>query len=68
VQWKESLPPPVDIESPLDLPNLCFLGSNVESGSATAAVIHTGERTYFGSLAASIVGQCQLTSFDKGIN
>jgi Mg2+-importing ATPase len=44
------------------------LGSNVESGSATAVVIHTGGRTYFGSLAASIVGQRQLTSFDKGIN
>ena len=40
----------------------------MESGSATAVVIHTGERTYFGSLAASIVGQRQLTSFDKGIN
>ena len=59
---------PTDIVNPLDLPNLCFLGSNVESGSATAVVIHTGDRTYFGSLAASIVGQRQLTSFDKGIN
>ena len=57
-----------DSENPLDLPNLCFLGSNVESGSASAVVIHTGERTYFGALAASIVGQRQLTSFDKGIN
>jgi Mg2+-importing ATPase len=61
-------PAPPDVENPLDLPNLCFLGSNVESGSATAVVIHTGDRTYFGSLAASIVGQRQLTSFDKGIN
>ena len=59
---------PADIENPLDLPNLCFLGSNVESGAATAVVIHTGDRTYFGSLAASIIGQRQLTSFDKGIN
>ena len=57
-----------DSENPLDLPNLCFLGSNVESGSASAVVIHTGERTYFGALAASIVGQRELTSFDKGIN
>ena len=31
-------------ENPLDLPNICFLGSNVESGSATAVVIHTGDR------------------------
>jgi len=57
-----------DVQNPLELPNICFLGSNVESGSATAVVIHTGDRTYFGSLAASIVGQRQLTSFDKGIN
>ncbi len=56
------------VPNPLELPNICFLGSNVESGSATAVVIHTGDKTYFGSLAASIVGQRQLTSFDKGVN
>jgi Mg2+-importing ATPase len=61
-------PPPADVQNPLELSNLCFLGSNVESGSATAVVIHTGDQTYFGSLAASIVGQRVLTSFDKGIN
>jgi Mg2+-importing ATPase len=61
-------PAPGDVENPLDLPNLCFLGSNVESGSATAVVIRTGDRTYFGSLAASIVGERELTSFDKGVN
>ncbi len=65
---KKAATAPADIVNPLDLPNLCFLGSNVESGSAAAVVIHTGDRTYFGSLAASIVGQRQLTSFDKGIN
>jgi Mg2+-importing ATPase len=71
----ESLPverradvPSADRQNPLDLPNLCFLGSNVESGSATAVVIITGDKTYFGSLAASIVGRRQLTSFDKGVN
>jgi Mg2+-importing ATPase len=57
-----------DVQNPLELPNICFLGSNVESGCATAVVIHTGDKTYFGSLAASIVGQRQLTSFDKGVN
>jgi Mg2+-importing ATPase len=65
---RKAAPAPADLENPLDQPNLCFLGSNVESGSATAVVIFTGERTYFGSLAASIVGERQLTSFDKGIN
>jgi Mg2+-importing ATPase len=57
-----------DVQNPLELPNICYLGSNVESGSATAVVIHTADKTYFGSLAASIVGQRQLTSFDKGVN
>jgi Mg2+-importing ATPase len=65
---KKADPAPMDVENPLELPNICFLGSNVESGSATAVVIHTGGQTYFGSLAASIVGQRQLTSFDKGVN
>ena len=65
---RKAIPASADIESPLELPNICLLGSNVESGAATAVVIHTGDRTYFGSLAASIVGQRQLTSFDKGIN
>jgi Mg2+-importing ATPase len=65
---KKAAPATTDVQNPLDLPNLCFLGSNVESGSATAVVVLTGSRTYFGSLAASIVGQRQLTSFDLGIN
>jgi P-type Mg2+ transporter len=56
------------IQNPLELTNICFLGSDVESGSATAVVIHTGEETYFGSLAASIIGERVETSFDKGIN
>ena len=59
---------PADVHNPLELVNICFLGTNVESGAATAVVICTGEQTYLGSLAASIVGQRQLTSFDKGIN
>ncbi|MGA6825994.1 magnesium-translocating P-type ATPase [Nitrospira sp. NS4] len=65
---KKAPPASADVQNPLDLPNICFLGSNVESGAATAVVVHTGDRTYFGSLAASIVGGRQLTSFDKGIN
>jgi Mg2+-importing ATPase len=65
---KKAAPAPANVQNPLELPNISFLGSNVESGSATAVVIQTGDRTYFGSLAARIVGQRQLTSFDKGIN
>jgi P-type Mg2+ transporter len=50
---KNAAPTTAAVQNPLDLPNLCFLGSNVESRSATAVVILTGSRTYFGSLAAS---------------
>ena len=65
---KKAAAAPAAVQNPLELPNICFLGSNVESGSATALVICTGGQTYLGSLAASIVGERQLTSFDKGIN
>ncbi len=58
----------LEIQNALELNNICFMGSNVESGSATAVVVQTGNKTFFGSLAASIVTQRQLTSFDKGVN
>jgi Mg2+-importing ATPase len=56
------------IDNPLEMMDICFLGSNIESGTGTAVVIQTGSGTYFGSLANSIVGQRVLTSFDKGVN
>lgn len=65
---KKAAPASSDVQNQLELPNICFLGSNVVSGSATAVVLHTGAQTYFGSLAVSIAGQRQPTSFDKGIN
>ncbi len=55
-------------ENPLEMACLCFQGSNVESGIGTAVVVTTGAGTYFGSLASSITGARQQTSFDKGIN
>ncbi|MGZ6346092.1 MAG: magnesium-translocating P-type ATPase [Anaerolineales bacterium] len=56
------------VENPLEMTNICFLGSNIESGTGMAVVVQTGNGTYFGSLASSIVGQRVLTSFDKGVN
>jgi Mg2+-importing ATPase len=50
-----------------DLPNICFMGTNVVSGTAIAVVVATGGRTYFGSIASSLVGVRELTSFDQGI-
>ena len=34
-----------------ELPNACFLGSSVTSGTARGVVINTGTRTLFGSIA-----------------
>ncbi len=53
--------------TPIELSNVCFLGTSVESGSATAVVVTTGKATYFGSMASSISGEGVETSFDKGI-
>lgn len=53
--------------SPLEFGNLCFLGTSVESGSATVVVLATGAQTYFGSMAGSIVGEPVETSFDRGV-
>ena len=47
--------------------NVCFLGTSVESGSATALVVATGASTYFGTVAASLVREQQETAFDKGV-
>lgn len=52
----------------LDLSNICFMGTNVVSGTARAVVVATGPRTYFGSLAKAIVGSRSQTAFDRGVN
>ncbi|MGH8320492.1 MAG: magnesium-translocating P-type ATPase [Gammaproteobacteria bacterium] len=53
--------------NPLELNNLCFMGTNVISGTAIALVVTTGGDTYFGSLAKALLGERVQTSFDKGI-
>lgn len=57
-----------DNKSPLELDNICFMGTNVVSGVATAIVINTGNQTYFGSISKTITGKRAETSFDKGVN
>ncbi|MDR6937820.1 magnesium-translocating P-type ATPase [Luteibacter sp. 3190] len=53
---------------PLDLPTVCYMGTNVVSGTATAVVLATGARTYLGSLAHTLSGERVQTSFDRGIS
>lgn len=53
---------------PFELENICFMGTNVVSGAATAIAVNTGNQTYFGSLSKSLTGKRAETSFDKGVN
>jgi P-type Mg2+ transporter len=59
---------PASIKSALELSNVAFMGTNVISGTASALVVATGPRTYFGSIASQVSGQRVLTSFDRGVN
>jgi Mg2+-importing ATPase len=56
-----------DAKSALELSNVVFMGTNVVSGTASVAVAATGPRTYFGSIAADVAIDRQLTSFDRGV-
>ena len=51
----------------LELKNLCFLGTSVESGTASAVVVETGPRTYLGTIASTLAGEPVQTSFDRGV-
>src|SRR5262249_6447479 len=53
--------------SALEFRNLCFLGTAVESGTATAIVVETGPRTYLGTIASTLVGEPPPTAFDQGV-
>ena len=57
----------IENKSPLELDNLCFMGTNVVSGTDSAIIVNTGSQTYFGSLSKSIVDKRAETSFDRGI-
>ena len=55
--------------NPLECENLVFMGTNVVSGSSTAVVINTGDRTYFGSLVKHVTSNnVTTTHFQEGVN
>ena len=54
-------------ETGLGDPAMCFMGTNIISGSAAALVMATGTRTYFGGIAAKLSEKRAPTDFDKGI-
>lgn len=54
--------------SVVELDNICYMGSNVVSGSARGIVFETGNNTYLGTIAKSIAGHRAATAFDVGIS
>ena len=68
VEKREYVIPNANQRSPQELENICFMGTNIESGTATAIIVTTGGDTYFGSIGKSLTGKRPETSFDKGVN
>jgi Mg2+-importing ATPase len=57
-----------DQTNPLESDTLCFMGTNVVSGTAQAVVIATGGNTWFGQLAGRVSEQeSEPNAFQKGI-
>jgi Mg2+-importing ATPase len=51
-----------------ELPTICFMGTSVVSGTATAVTIATGSNTTFGRMAKGLVGRRAETAFDVGVH
>ena len=56
-----------ELESITDLDNICFMGTNVVSGSAKCVVVKVADDTYFGKVAHTITSGKPKTEFQKGI-
>jgi Mg2+-importing ATPase len=52
----------------LDHPKLCFMATNVISGTGTCVVVETGARTVLGALAKQVTGRRVETEFDRGVS
>ena len=56
-----------EIDSLTDLDTICFMGTNVISGSAKGVVVLTADDTYFGKVAHTLTNGKPKTDFQKGI-
>ena len=56
-----------EIDNISDLDTICFMGTNVISGSAKGVVIKIADSTYFGKVAHTISTGKPKTAFQKGI-
>ena len=56
-----------DIDNISDLDTICFMGTDVISGSAKGVVIKTADSTYFGKVAHTLTTGKPKTAFQKSI-
>jgi len=56
-----------ELDEITDLDNICFMGTNVMSGTGKGVVFRVGDNTYFGKVADTITEAKPKTSFQKGI-
>lgn len=61
------LPIDEEIDSLSDIDTICFMGTNVISGSAKGIVVLTADNTYFGKVARTLTTGKTKTAFQKGI-
>ena len=57
-----------NINSITDLDTICFMGTNVISGSAKGVVIKIADDTYFGKIAHTLTNSKPRTAFQKGVH
>lgn len=62
---KHVIDPDLNNKGVIEFCNLCFLGTSVESGMATALVLSTGKNTYLGSIASDINKNDHVSDFNK---
>jgi len=68
-KFAQAVAPAAAGTGPLDQRNLVFMGTNVVSGTATALVLATGARSYFGTLAAhATAADTTPNAFQAGVN
>lgn len=56
-----------EIESITDLDTICFMGTNVISGTAKGVIIKTANDTYLGKVAKTVSNGKPKTNFQKGV-
>ena len=68
VEKRDSADPGAVGKPVFDLENLCYMGTNVLSGSAVVIVVFTGNDTYLGTMNKELSSAETETSFDRGVN